>query len=230
MRSTQKQPTGSVQDKGLRSHCSGSVHCHLAKAGTTLSPASLGASCQGHWEWAAFLELDAAVSCLLGSSYLEIQIQNHLQEEGAPRACGCLRGTGTCAVSGSRMEPEVLSSSAMMGMSCLQHFLTLTARVCKHHQHFPLKPSQPARHRPRHPPCKTPGKSAKKSIFSLPTVRCISFPPMLTACCPGAGGVCLTPAIFMATKYICIHFRPTDIIPSEDLQFFMVSTVMIFRL
>lgn len=166
--------------------------------------ASLGASFQGHWEW-AFLELDAAVSCLLGSSYLEKQIQNHLQEEGAPGACGCPRGTGTCAVRRSRMGTEVLSSSAMMGTSCLQHFLTLTAReVGGNSSNATLKPSQAARHRPSHSPCKTPGKSAKRPIFSLPTLRCISFRSRLTACCPGAGG-CLSDPCYLHCNKIYLH-------------------------
>lgn len=59
------------------------------------------------------------------SSYLERHIQNHLQEEGGSRGTWMPKGNRHLCC---QWKPEVLSCSAMLGMSCLEHFLTLTAR------------------------------------------------------------------------------------------------------
>lgn len=152
---------------------------------------SLGASCHRHWEWAAFSELDAAVSCLFSSWYLERHIWNHLQEEGGNRGTRMPEGNRHLCCQGKQDGARGSEQPSHAGdeLSGALPYPHPKRGGWEQHQHFPLKPSQPARHRPRHPPCKTPGKSANRSIFSLPTVRCISFPPTLTACLPWGWGL-----------------------------------------
>lgn len=88
----------------------------------------------------------------------------------------------------------------------------------------------PARHRPKHSPITTPGKPEERSAGCPPIRRCSSFSPHLNQpAALGLGAARLTPGIFMAMKYICTPFRPTDILPSGPPQVFIVTPVMIFR-
>lgn len=170
-------------------------------------PVSPGLSgSQGHWEWAAFLELDPAASCLLGSSYSEGHIQSHLREEEGTRGAWMPEGNRHLCCQwkhdGARGSEQLSHDGDELSgaLPCPHH----EGGEWEQHQRSPLKPSQPARHRPRHSPCKTPGKSAKRSIFSLLTVRCISFPPTLTACCPGSEG-CLSDPCYLHGNKIYLH-------------------------
>lgn len=101
---------------------------------------------------------------------------------------------------------------------------------CEQHHCLPLKPPKAAGHRPQHSPITTPGKPEERSAGCLPIRRCSSFSPHLNQpAALGLGAVRLTPGIFMAMKYICTPFRPTDILPSRPPQVFIVTLVMIFR-
>lgn len=101
---------------------------------------------------------------------------------------------------------------------------------CERHQYLPLKPPKAARHTPKHSPIPAPGKPAERSACCPPIRRRSSFSPHLNQpAALGPGAPRLTSGIFMAMKYICTRFRPTDILPSGEPQVFIVTPAMVFR-
>lgn len=152
-----------MQDKGLRSHCSGSVQCHLAKAGTALLPGLSGSQ----------LPEAVGTGCFLGTGCsCVLPVGQQLFGEAHPESAAEGRGHQG-HVHAQVEEAPVLSVEAgwsqrfRAAQPCWDELSrALPYPHCKRGdgnspQCFPLKPSQPARPRFRHSPCKTPGKSAK---------------------------------------------------------------------
>ena len=116
----------------LRSHRSGTVWCHLARAGATLSPSLSRCQMPKAAGMGCFLRAGcSSLACpVSGIAYWEGHIQSHLQEEGGTRSMWMPKGNRQppYPVCVSRMGPEVQSGSPVVGVNHLEHFLTLTTR------------------------------------------------------------------------------------------------------
>lgn len=172
VRNNQQEPPGCA-GQGTQDPVLWSAQGHLTK-GTALSPGLSGSQLPEAEGMGCFLRADQLL-LPVRSSYLERHIQNHLQEEGGSRGTWMPKGNRhlCCQWKQGRARGSELLSHGGDELSGAFPYPDCEGGGWEQHQRFPLKPSQPARHRPRNSPCKTPGKSAKTSIFCLPTVGCI---------------------------------------------------------